>query len=156
VCWAKLLGFTGTPPLAHAEIATFRNLVLDVAARITHSARQVQVRTDHTGKYAHDIAQAWLKIRAGPEHPCPDDPKEPGAADTTAGRRHAPAHPHTTPTTRSTNPKEPQKRAAPHLHTALRGSLPHEVIRQVTEATYHQVWSPDHDQLVYDGEYLPV
>jgi hypothetical protein len=32
---------------------------------------------------------------------------------------------------------EPQKRAAPHLHTALRGSIPHEVIRQVTDATYH-------------------
>ena len=32
VCRAKLLGFTGTPLLAHAEIATFRNLVLHVAA----------------------------------------------------------------------------------------------------------------------------
>jgi hypothetical protein len=35
---------------------------------------------------------------------------------------------------------EPQRRAAPYLHTALRGSIPHEVIRQVTAATYHQVW----------------
>src|SRR4030088_951150 len=43
VCWAKLLGFTGTPALAHAEIATFRNLVPHVAARITRTARQVQV-----------------------------------------------------------------------------------------------------------------
>jgi hypothetical protein len=25
VCWTKVLGFTGTPALAHAEIATFRN-----------------------------------------------------------------------------------------------------------------------------------
>ncbi len=51
---------------------------------------------------------------------------------------------------------EPQKRGAPHLHTALRGSIPHEVIRQVTAATYHQVWWPNHDQLVYSGKWLPV
>jgi replication initiator protein RepSA len=34
---------------------------------------------------------------------------------------------------------EPQKRTAPHLHAAIRGAIPHDVIRQVTEATYHQV-----------------
>jgi len=51
---------------------------------------------------------------------------------------------------------EPQKRAAPHLHTALRGSIPHEVIRQVTAATYHQVWWPHHDQLIYTDGRLPV
>jgi hypothetical protein len=51
---------------------------------------------------------------------------------------------------------EPQKRAAPHLHTALRGSIPHETIRQVTAATYHQVWWPAHDQLVYSEGRLPV
>jgi hypothetical protein len=51
---------------------------------------------------------------------------------------------------------EPQKRAAPHLHTALRGSIPHEVIRQVTAATYHQIWWPHHDQLLYHGDQLPV
>lgn len=44
---------------------------------------------------------------------------------------------------------EPQKRAAPHLHAAVRGSIPHEVLRQVTEATYHQVWWPRHDEPVY-------
>jgi len=44
---------------------------------------------------------------------------------------------------------EPQRRAAPHLHTAIRGAISHEVIRQVTEATYHQVWWPNHDQVVY-------
>ncbi|WP_233598706.1 replication initiator [Amycolatopsis sp. WAC 01375] len=44
---------------------------------------------------------------------------------------------------------EPQRRAAPHLHTALRGSISHEVIRMVTEATYHQVWWPEHDEIVY-------
>ncbi|MBE8519827.1 replication initiator protein [Amycolatopsis sp. H6(2020)] len=44
---------------------------------------------------------------------------------------------------------EPQRRAAPHLHTALRGATSHETIRLVTEATYHQVWWPAHDELVY-------
>ncbi|KAA2266175.1 replication initiator protein [Solihabitans fulvus] len=51
---------------------------------------------------------------------------------------------------------EPQRRAAPHLHAAVRGSISHELIRQVTAATYHQVWWPAHDQRVYDGERLPV
>jgi DDE family transposase len=64
VCWAKLLGFTGTPTLAHAEIATFRNLVLHVAARITRGARRSRLRIDHTWKYADAIAEAWLTIRA--------------------------------------------------------------------------------------------
>ncbi|WIX82570.1 replication initiator protein [Amycolatopsis carbonis] len=50
---------------------------------------------------------------------------------------------------------EPQKRTAPHLHTAIRGSVPHEVIRQVTEATYHQVWWPHHDEIVYTDR-LPL
>jgi hypothetical protein len=51
---------------------------------------------------------------------------------------------------------EPQKRAAPHLHTAVRGSIPHDTIRQVTAATYHQVWWPAHDELVYTAERGPV
>lgn len=64
VCWAKILGFTDTPALAHAEIAQFRNLVLHVGARITRGARQVRVRIDETCTYAHAIAVGWLKIRA--------------------------------------------------------------------------------------------
>jgi hypothetical protein len=51
---------------------------------------------------------------------------------------------------------EPQRRAAPHLHSAVRGSIPHEVIRQVTAATYHQVWWPAHDEMVYTPDRLPV
>jgi hypothetical protein len=51
---------------------------------------------------------------------------------------------------------EPQKRAAPHLHAAVRGSIPHDVIRQVTAATYHQVWWPTHDELVYPDARVPV
>lgn len=52
---------------------------------------------------------------------------------------------------------EPQKRATPHLHAAVRGSMPHELLKLVTAATYHQVWWPSHDERVYqDGEPLPV
>lgn len=51
---------------------------------------------------------------------------------------------------------EPQRRAAPHLHAAIRGSIAHQVVRQVTEATYHQVWWPAHDELVYSGDRVPV
>lgn len=54
---------------------------------------------------------------------------------------------------------EPQKRGAPHLHAALRGSIPHEVTRQVVAATYHQVWWPNHDRIVYGsgpGEFVPT
>jgi hypothetical protein len=64
VCWTKILGFTDTPELAHAEIDTFRNLVLHVAARITRGSRQLRLRIDQTWKYASHIAGAWLKIRA--------------------------------------------------------------------------------------------
>lgn len=32
---------------------------------------------------------------------------------------------------------EPQKRGAPHAHYGLRGSISHEIIRQVTAATDH-------------------
>lgn len=51
---------------------------------------------------------------------------------------------------------EPQKHNSPHLHAVMRGSIPHEVIRQVTAATYHQVWWPAHDELIYGGDYLPA
>jgi hypothetical protein len=51
---------------------------------------------------------------------------------------------------------EPQRRLAPHLHMAIRGAVPRPVIRQVIAATYHQVWWPATDTVVYDGDDLPV
>ncbi len=45
---------------------------------------------------------------------------------------------------------EPQKRGAPHVHIAIRGAIPHKIIRQVAAATYHQVWWPDPGDLQYD------
>jgi hypothetical protein len=50
---------------------------------------------------------------------------------------------------------EPQKRLAPHLHAAVRGAIPREVIRQVVKATYVQVWWPRFDHPVYVHR-LPV
>jgi hypothetical protein len=42
---------------------------------------------------------------------------------------------------------EPQKRLAPHIHLAVRGSVPRPLLRQVPDATYHQVWWPSTDTL---------
>lgn len=50
---------------------------------------------------------------------------------------------------------EPQTRLAPHLHMAIRGTIPHKIIRQVVAATYHQLWWPPHEVPAY-AERLPV
>jgi hypothetical protein len=44
---------------------------------------------------------------------------------------------------------EAQRRLAPHLHAAMRGTIPRRMIREVRAATYHQVWWPAHDTPVY-------
>jgi hypothetical protein len=51
---------------------------------------------------------------------------------------------------------EPQKRGAPHFHAAIRGAIPRAELREITAATYHQVWWPAHDQLLYTGNRIPV
>ena len=53
---------------------------------------------------------------------------------------------------------EPQRRLAPHLHAAFRGTIPRILLRQVAAATYHQVWWPPTDRPIYqaDGPGLPV
>jgi DNA invertase Pin-like site-specific DNA recombinase len=51
---------------------------------------------------------------------------------------------------------EPQRRLAPHLHMAIRGTIPRALIRQVAAATYHQVWWPPCDERVYGFDRLPV
>ncbi|MEH0841902.1 replication initiator [Micromonospora sp. CPCC 205711] len=51
---------------------------------------------------------------------------------------------------------EPQRRLAPHAHFAIRGTIPRAVLRQVAAATYHQVWWPPADELVYELEHPPV
>lgn len=51
---------------------------------------------------------------------------------------------------------EPQRRLAPHLHMAIRGTISRAELRQVVAATYHQVWWPSTNRVVFDGEHLPV
>ncbi|RDI54665.1 replication initiator [Nocardia mexicana] len=51
---------------------------------------------------------------------------------------------------------EPQKRGAPHAHIALRGTVPNRILRQVTAATYHQVWWPRPERMIYDGDQVPL
>ena len=35
---------------------------------------------------------------------------------------------------------EPQRRLAPHVHLAIRGTISRHELREVLAATYHQVW----------------
>ncbi|GAT69017.1 replication initiation protein [Planomonospora sphaerica] len=51
---------------------------------------------------------------------------------------------------------EPQKRLAPHLHMAIRGTLPRAEIKAIAAATYHQVWWPAADEVRFAGDHLPV
>jgi hypothetical protein len=51
---------------------------------------------------------------------------------------------------------EPQRRLAPHIHVAIRGTLSRTELRQVLAATYHQVWWPPADAAKHDDAHLPV
>jgi hypothetical protein len=51
---------------------------------------------------------------------------------------------------------EPQRRLAPHVHIAMRGTISRKELRQVIAATYHQVWWPSTSTVRYDGDHLPA
>ena len=51
---------------------------------------------------------------------------------------------------------EPQKRLAPHVHIAMRGTIARTELRRVLAATYHQVWWPNVSEVRFDGDQLPV
>ncbi len=51
---------------------------------------------------------------------------------------------------------EPQRRLAPHVHVAIRGTLSRNELRQVLAATYHQVWWPPADEIRFGDGGLPV
>ena len=51
---------------------------------------------------------------------------------------------------------EPQRRLAPHVHIAMRGTVARAEIRRVLAATYHQVWWPDTSTVKYHDDQLPV
>ena len=45
---------------------------------------------------------------------------------------------------------EPQRRLAPHIHVAFRGTISRADLRRVLAATYHQVWWPDTTTIRYE------
>ena len=51
---------------------------------------------------------------------------------------------------------ELQRRLAPHVHLAIRGTISRQELREVVAATYHQVWWPSTQAVTYDGDCLPV
>jgi len=51
---------------------------------------------------------------------------------------------------------ELQKRLAPHAHFAVRGTMARKLMRQVAAATYHQVWWPSFERMVYGVDRPPV
>ncbi len=51
---------------------------------------------------------------------------------------------------------EPQRRLAPHVHVAIRGTLSRAELRQVLSATYHQVWWPPTSTTRFDGDHQPT
>ncbi len=51
---------------------------------------------------------------------------------------------------------EPQRRLAPHIHLAMRGTVSRAELRRVLAATYHQAWWPDTSGVRFDGDRLPV
>ncbi|HEV2450929.1 MAG TPA: replication initiator [Streptosporangiaceae bacterium] len=51
---------------------------------------------------------------------------------------------------------EPQRRLAPHVHIAIRGTFSRAELRQVLAATYHQVWWPPTTEVKHDQTNLPV
>jgi hypothetical protein len=50
---------------------------------------------------------------------------------------------------------EPQKRLAPHIHVALRGTVSRAELRQIIAATYHQVWWPATHQVRFECDHVP-
>ncbi|MFB7723134.1 replication initiator [Nocardia sp. NPDC056100] len=51
---------------------------------------------------------------------------------------------------------EPQRRAAPHAHIAVRGTDPHALIDQVRAASYHSLWWPHFDDERYTDDAMPI
>ena len=50
---------------------------------------------------------------------------------------------------------EPQRRLAPHVHMAIRGTVSRTELRQVLAATYHQVWWPPADTVRFEDGTCP-
>lgn len=164
-------GMRGTLPSLHAQAKTTRTRSTkrrqDAIDLPTRQVRHTTVGREYAGKYRPSMfltltCESYGPIRAGA-------PVDPGTYDYRRAARDA-IHFAALVDRFVQNLRrvlgwevqyfatvEPQKRAAPHLHMALRGAIPHAVVRQVAAATYHQVWWPNHNQLVYtDPNHQPV
>ncbi len=51
---------------------------------------------------------------------------------------------------------EPQRRLAPHIHLAMRGTVSRAELRRVLAATYHQVWWPDTSVVRFEDGAPPI
>lgn len=51
---------------------------------------------------------------------------------------------------------EPQRRGALHAHIAIRGTIARSLVRQLLDATYHQVWWPSTATVRHDDAHPPV
>jgi hypothetical protein len=51
---------------------------------------------------------------------------------------------------------EPQRRLAPHIHLAVRGTITRTDLRRVLAATYHQVWWPSTTTVRFSDDQLPI
>jgi hypothetical protein len=51
---------------------------------------------------------------------------------------------------------EPQRRLAPHVHLAVRGTIPRPALRKIIAATYHQVWWPSTRAVRFDDDHRPL
>ena len=51
---------------------------------------------------------------------------------------------------------EPQRRLAPHVHLAIRGTISRHELREVIAATYHQALVAQPRRVKYNGDHLPV
>ena len=51
---------------------------------------------------------------------------------------------------------EPQRRLAPHVHIAVRGTISRADLRQVLAATYHQVWWPGTEVVRFEDGERPI
>ncbi len=62
--WTQLLCLDG--PLRYAEPKKLRYTLLHVAARLARTARRTTVRVQHTWPWAHELVDAFTKLRALP------------------------------------------------------------------------------------------
>jgi hypothetical protein len=64
VAWSKLICFADDDAIARCEIDTFRYTIMHIAARITRSARSVNVRLDRSWAWAKTLALGFARLRA--------------------------------------------------------------------------------------------